>query len=54
VSYIVLNKDDLQHDGTNYEFQGYLHGDTNVSFIWIDLPPGAARGCISIPIWLED
>ncbi len=40
MSYIVLNKGDLQRDGTNYEFQGYLHGDTNVTFIWVDLPPG--------------
>jgi len=40
VSYIVLNKEDLQRDGTNYEFQGYLYGDTDVTFIWIDLPPG--------------
>jgi mannose-6-phosphate isomerase-like protein (cupin superfamily) len=40
VTYTVLNKDDLQRDGTNYEFQGYLHRDVDVSFIWIDLPPG--------------
>jgi mannose-6-phosphate isomerase-like protein (cupin superfamily) len=36
----VINKDELHHDGTNYEFEGYLYGDTDVSFIWIDLPPG--------------
>jgi mannose-6-phosphate isomerase-like protein (cupin superfamily) len=37
---IILNQDDLQRDGTNYEFQGYRHGDTPISFIWVDLPPG--------------
>jgi mannose-6-phosphate isomerase-like protein (cupin superfamily) len=36
----LLNKDDLERDGNTYEFQGYRHGDTRVSFLWVDLPPG--------------
>lgn len=37
---IVLNRDDLARDGNTREFQGYLHGATHVSFIWVDVPPG--------------
>jgi mannose-6-phosphate isomerase-like protein (cupin superfamily) len=40
MDYAVINKEDLHRDGSNYEFEGYLYGDTNVSFIWLDLPPG--------------
>lgn len=40
MNFTILNQADLQRDGTNYEFEGYLHGDTPVSFIWVDLPPG--------------
>lgn len=36
----ILSKDDLVRDGNTYEFQGYLHGATSVSFIWVDVPPG--------------
>lgn len=36
----VIHKDELEHDGTTREFQGYRYGDTNLSFIWVDLPPG--------------
>jgi mannose-6-phosphate isomerase-like protein (cupin superfamily) len=40
VSYTVLTRDELPRDGNVYEFQGYLHGETNISFIWVDMPPG--------------
>ena len=40
MNYTLLNRDELQHDGNTYEFQGYQHGDTNVSFIWVDMRPG--------------
>lgn len=40
MSYILLNKEDLHRYGNTYEFQGYLHGDTGISFIWVDMPPG--------------
>lgn len=40
MSYTVLHRDDLPYDGNTYEFQGFQHQDTNVSFIWVDMPPG--------------
>jgi mannose-6-phosphate isomerase-like protein (cupin superfamily) len=40
VNYLVLHRDDLPRDGNTYEFEGIHHQDTNVSFIWVDMPPG--------------
>lgn len=40
MNYTVLQRDDLPYDGNTYEFQGFEHQDTNVSFIWVDMPPG--------------
>jgi mannose-6-phosphate isomerase-like protein (cupin superfamily) len=40
VSYTVLQRDELPYDGNTYEFQGIHHQDTEVSFIWVDMPPG--------------
>jgi mannose-6-phosphate isomerase-like protein (cupin superfamily) len=40
VSYTILERVDLPYDGNTYEFQGVQHNDTNVSFIWVDMPPG--------------
>ncbi|HEX6799181.1 MAG TPA: cupin domain-containing protein [Ktedonobacterales bacterium] len=37
---VVLSKSDLEHSGNSYDFQGYLHGATHVSFLWVDMPPG--------------
>jgi mannose-6-phosphate isomerase-like protein (cupin superfamily) len=42
VNHTVLNRNDLPYDGNTYEFQGIQHQDTNVSFIWVDMPPGGA------------
>jgi mannose-6-phosphate isomerase-like protein (cupin superfamily) len=42
VSYTVLHRNDLPYDGNTYEFQGIEHQATNVSFIWVDMPPGGA------------
>jgi len=39
VNYTILNRDELPYDGNTYEFQGIQHQDTNVSFIWVDMPP---------------
>jgi mannose-6-phosphate isomerase-like protein (cupin superfamily) len=36
----ILNKADLAHSETAYEFEGYHH-DAAVSFIVIDAPPGS-------------
>ncbi|GHO64059.1 cupin [Ktedonobacter sp. SOSP1-52] len=40
MSYTLLHKDELSWYGTPNEFQGHQHGDTNLSFIWVELPPG--------------
>ena len=31
---------DLPHGETAYDFEGHLYGDTGVSFILVDAPPG--------------
>jgi mannose-6-phosphate isomerase-like protein (cupin superfamily) len=41
VNYIVLHRDELPRDGDTYEFEGTQYLDTEVSFIWVDLPPGS-------------
>jgi mannose-6-phosphate isomerase-like protein (cupin superfamily) len=40
VNYTVLNRDELPRDGSTYEFEGFLHADTDLSIIWVDMPPG--------------
>jgi mannose-6-phosphate isomerase-like protein (cupin superfamily) len=37
---IVLNRSDIAYDAYTAEFQGYLHGDSRVSFIWVEGRPG--------------
>lgn len=38
--YTVLNRDDLPRDSGTFEFEGFLYSATEVSFIWVDMPPG--------------
>lgn len=40
MNYILLNRDELPRDGNTYEFEGFQYQDTEVSFIWVDMPPG--------------
>jgi mannose-6-phosphate isomerase-like protein (cupin superfamily) len=40
VNYTILDRDVLPRDGNTYEFEGVQHPDTEVSFIWVDMPPG--------------
>lgn len=40
MNYTVLHRDDLPYDGNIYEVQGFQHDVKNVSFIWVDMPPG--------------
>ena len=40
MSYTVVNKEELQNYESSSEFEGYLHGDTEVSFILVDMQPG--------------
>jgi mannose-6-phosphate isomerase-like protein (cupin superfamily) len=38
--YTVLDRDALPRAGHTYEFEGFRHEGTSVSFIWVDMPPG--------------
>lgn len=40
MNYTVLNRDELPRDMNTYEFEGAQYQDTEVSFIWVDMPPG--------------
>ena len=40
----VINKDELPHSGSAHRFEGYLHGDANVSFFLSDTPLGKGPG----------
>jgi mannose-6-phosphate isomerase-like protein (cupin superfamily) len=40
MSYTVLDRDNLPHDGSTYDFEGAQYDDTDVSFIWVDMQPG--------------
>ena len=40
MNYTILNRDDLPRDGNTYEFEGLRYQDSQVSFIWVDMPPG--------------
>lgn len=40
MNYTVINKDELQNSEGTSEFEGYLYGDTGVSFILVDMQPG--------------
>jgi quercetin dioxygenase-like cupin family protein len=42
LNYTLLNKAELPYDGNTYEFNGLHHQDTEVSFIWVDMPPGGS------------
>ena len=40
MNYTILNREDMPRDGNTYEFEGFQYQDTEVSFIWVDMPPG--------------
>jgi mannose-6-phosphate isomerase-like protein (cupin superfamily) len=40
MNFTILNRNELPRDGHTYEFQGFHYSDTNISFIWVDMPPG--------------
>lgn len=40
MNYTILNRDELPYDGNTYEFVGSQYQDTEISFIWVDMPPG--------------
>jgi mannose-6-phosphate isomerase-like protein (cupin superfamily) len=42
MNYTILSRDELPHDGSTYEFEGIQYRETEVSFIWVDMPPGGS------------
>ena len=40
MNYLLVNREELSHDGQTYELEGYQHGNTSISLILVDLPPG--------------
>jgi len=40
VNYTILSRDGLPRDRNTYEFEGAQYQDIEVSFIWVDMPPG--------------
>jgi len=38
----VLTRDELPRDENTYEFEGIHYQDSEVSFIWVDMPPGGS------------
>jgi len=40
MNHIILHRDELPCERNSYLFQGYQYGDTNVTFLWLDMPPG--------------
>lgn len=42
MNYILLNRDELQGDGSTFEFEGARYEETEVSFILVDMPPGGS------------
>lgn len=40
MSSMVVDLNELPHSGGASEFEGYRHGDTEVSFILVDMRPG--------------
>ena len=39
---IILHRDELPHDANTYEFEGIKYQNTEISFIWVDMPPGGS------------
>ena len=40
MNYSVVNRDELQNSENTSEFEGYQHGDTDISFLLVDMQPG--------------
>jgi len=45
----IVEKEELPHSETAHRFEGYLHGDANVSFFLIDSPRGGGPGLHTHP-----
>lgn len=40
MNYIVINKGELQNSENASQFEGYRHGDTDISLLLVDMLPG--------------
>ena len=40
MTYIILDRNELPREGSTYEFEGAQYQDTDLSFLWVDMPPG--------------
>lgn len=40
MSYTILERNKLPHDGQTYEFEGTQYQNTEISLIWVDMLPG--------------
>jgi quercetin dioxygenase-like cupin family protein len=49
MSYRLISREELRQDGASYEFEGRLFGETNISFILVDVPPGGGPRLHSHP-----
>ncbi len=38
--FTVLDREALPHNGIAFDFEGFHYQDTQVSFIWVDMPAG--------------
>ena len=41
MNYMLLHREELPRDANTYEFQGIQYLESEVSFIWVDMPPGS-------------
>lgn len=41
MSYTLINSSDLYHSDSSFQFEGYLHGATHISFFVVDAPVGS-------------
>ena len=42
MNYTLLNRDELPRGSSSYSFEGTQYQDTEISFIWVDMPPGGS------------
>lgn len=38
--FTVINRDELPRDGDTFAFEGFQYPGTDISLIWVDMPPG--------------
>ena len=49
MTHAIVAKDELPHSGSAHRFEGYCHGEANVSFFLSDTPPGGGPGLHAHP-----